>query len=191
MLPSLRTILAAMFVTAILVAMVGTALTPIYPRVEQPLARYARTESPMEQPATHGYAPRAEKLNRPPAAEQSGGASEEGSSRRAKTLVTARVDPAENEAPGSASATAPDKPVTNSTTQGPDVAATGSANPSSTATSVSPGSFGGPAASFAAAAKRVEDRCLSCHREWRIRGIRMRGGVRRRIQTSRDRFTAM
>lgn len=186
MLPSLRTILAAMFVTAILVVMVGTALTPIYPRVEQPLARYARTER-MEQPGMHSYARRAEEL-RPPKVEPS--SEDGGTSRHAKTMVTARADPAETEVSGSASVSAPERRATNSTKQGADGAATGRANHPSIATSESPGSLGGPAASFAAAAKRATDRCLSCHRGWRIRGIRMRSSVRRRIQMTQDRNSA-
>jgi hypothetical protein len=187
MLPRLRTILAAMFVTAILVTMVGTALTPIYPRVAQPLARYARTVSPAEQPGM-GYGRRAEELNRPPTVEASW--EDAGTSRHAKTLVAARVDPAENEAPASASESAPDKPATNSTRQGDGGAATGSAHPPAIATSESPRSPGGPAASFAAAAKRVADRCLSCHRGWHGHGIRIRNSARRRLQMTEDRVTA-
>jgi hypothetical protein len=188
MLPSLRTILAATCVTAILVMMVGTALTPIYPRVEQPLALYARTESPMEQPGI-GYARRAEELKRPPTVERSSQLSSEGggTSRHAKVLSAARVDPAESEAPSSAPASAAEKLATNSTTQGTDVAATGSLNPPSIARSESPGSLAGPAASFAVAAKRMTERCLSCHRGFRPHDIR--SGVRRRIRVTPDRFT--
>jgi hypothetical protein len=188
MLPSLRTILAAMCVTAILVTMVGAALTPIYPRVEQPLADYALAESPMEQLET-GHARRAEELKEPPRAESSSQllSEGEGTSRHTKNLVTARVDPAENEAPGFASASPPEKPTTNSTTQGADTAATGSLNRPSIATSQTPESRGGPAASFAVAAKRMAERCLSCHRGFRSHGIR--SGVRRRIPMTPDRFT--
>jgi hypothetical protein len=175
MLPSLRTILAAMCVTAILVTMVGTALTPIYPRVQRPLARYSRTESPMLQPAMHGYPRRVEEVE--PSSESWG------TSIHAKNLVTARVNSAENEAPGSASASAPEKPATNSTTQGADVPATASINPPSIATSESP--------SFAAAAKRMAERCVSCHRGFRPHGLRPRSGVRHRIRVTRDRFTTL
>ena len=187
MLPSLRTILAAMFVTAILVAMVGTALTPIYPRVEQRLARYARTENPMQQPSPRSYARRAEELKRPPIVEPS--SEDGGTSRHAETLLAARVDPAENQAPSSALASAPEKPATKSTTQGDDVAAS-SVSPPSIATSESPGSLGGPAASFATAAKRVADRCMSCHRGFRPHGIRPWKSVRRRTRMTQDRFSA-
>ena len=183
MLPSLRTILAAMFVTAILVTMVGTALTPIYPRVKQPLARYARAEGPMEQPGMRGHARRSEELKRQSTVEPS--SEEGGTSRHAKTLVTARMDPAENETLGSTSVSAPEKSATNPP-QGADASATGSVNP---ATSESPGSLGGPAASFAATAKRAADRCLSCHRGWRVRGVRTRSSVRRRIKMTQDRFS--
>jgi hypothetical protein len=176
-----------MFVTVILAAMVGTALTPIYPRVEQP-PRYVRTTNPAEQPATLSYARQAEDLTRPPTVEPS--SEDGGTSRHAKTLLAARVDPAENQAPGSASASAPEQPATKSTTQAADVAATGSVDPPSIATSDSPGSLRGPAVSFAAAAKRVADRCMSCHRGFRPRGIQLRSGVRRRIRMTQDRFTA-
>jgi hypothetical protein len=187
MLPSLRTILAAMFVTAILVTMVGTAVIPIYPRVEQPLARHARAETPMEQPGMYGYVHRAEELNRLLTVEQP---SEDGrTSRHGKTLVMAKVDPAQNDTADAASAPVPEQPATNSTTQGVDVTVTGSANAHSIATSEPSGRIGGPAASFAAVAKRVADRCLSCHRGWRVHGIRLRSSVRRRIQMTRDRFT--
>jgi hypothetical protein len=180
MLPSLRTILAAMCVTAILVMMVGTALTPIYPSVEQPLARYARPESPMEHPGI-GAQSQAEELKPPPAVEPS--PEGEGTSRRAKNLVTARVDAAENRAPDFASATAPEKPAT----QGGDVSVTGSLSPSPKATSDSPRSLGGPAPSFDVAAKRMAERCLSCHRGFRPHGSR--SSVRRRIPMTPDRFT--
>jgi hypothetical protein len=188
MLPSLRTILAAMCVTAILVMMVGTAMTPIYPRVEQPLAFYARSESPMEQPGTSSPRP-AQEVRRPPTVERSSElSSEDGeTSRHAKNLVTARVDPAENETADSASASAPEKPEINSTARGGDVAATGGLNPPSTAKSAPPGSLGGPAASFAVAAKRMAERCLSCHRGFRPH---VRSSVRRRIRMTPDRFTA-
>jgi hypothetical protein len=187
MLPSLRTILAAMFVTAILVAMVGTAVTPIYPRVEQPLARRAQAETPMAQPGVHGYVHRAEELTRPSKIEAP--SEDGGTSRHTKTFVTASVDPAQNDTAGTASAPASGQPARDSTTQRVDVAVTGSANAHSR--SEESGPIGGPAASFAAAAKRVEDRCLFCHRGWHIRAIRQRSGVRRRIQVIRDRFTAL
>ena len=149
MLPSLRTILAAMFVTAILVTMVGTALTPIYPRVKQPLARYARTEGAMEEPGMRGRARRSEELKRQSTVEPS--SEDRGTSRHAKTLITARVDPAANDTPGSTSVSAPEKPATNPT-QRADASATGSVN---RATTESPGSLGGPAASFAAMSART------------------------------------
>jgi hypothetical protein len=177
-----------MFVTAILVAMVGTALTPIYPRVEHPLARYARTANPIKQPGPSSYAPRAEEFKRPPIIEPS--SEDGGTSRHAETLLTARVEQAENQAPGSASASAPEMPATKTTTQGADVSATGSVNPSSIATSDLPGSLGAPAVSLAAAAKRVADRCMSCHRGFRPHGLRARSSVRRRIRITQDRFTA-
>jgi hypothetical protein len=184
MLPSLRTILAAMCVTAILVMMVGTALTPIYPRVEQPLASYARRDGPTGQPGTD-YVRRAEESKESPRAEPSseGG----GTSRHAMNLVTVTVDPAENAAPGSASASAPEKSTTISATQGTGVAATRSSNSPWIATSESPESRGGPAASFAVAAKRMAERCLSCHRGFRPHGSR---SVRRRIRIIPDRSTA-
>jgi hypothetical protein len=187
MLPSLRTILAAMFVTAIVVTMVGTAVTPIYPRVEKPLARRAQAETPMEQPGMYGYLHRAEEPKRPRTIES---ASEDGGkSHHTKTLVTASVDAAQNDTAGAASAPVSGQPATDSTTQGVDVAITGSANAHSR--SEESGPIAGPAASFAAAAKRVEDRCLSCHRGWHLHGIRQRSGVRHRIQVIQDRFTAL
>lgn len=187
MLPSLRTILAAMFVTAILVTMVGTAVTPIYPRVEQPLARRAQAEPPMDQPAMHGYVHRTEELKSPRKIETL--SEDGGTSRHTKTFITASVDPAKIDAAGAASVPVPGQPATDSTTQGVDAAVTGSTN--AHLRSEESGPIGGPAASFAAAAKRVEDRCLSCHRGWRVHGIRLRSGGRRRIPVIQDRFTAL
>ena len=75
MLPDLRTILAAMALTAILVTLVGTTLMPVpgdpyirsagFPRVGQPLVQQAQVENPeREQMHMLGYARRADELNR-------------------------------------------------------------------------------------------------------------------------------
>jgi len=75
MLPNLRTILAAMALTAILVTLVGMALMPVpgdpyirsagFPRVGQPLVQQAQVENPeWQQLHMLGYARRADELNR-------------------------------------------------------------------------------------------------------------------------------
>jgi hypothetical protein len=73
MLPNLRTILVAMFLTAIVVTLVGTTLMPVpadihsagFPRVGQPLAPQTQADNPeWQQLHMLGYARRADELNR-------------------------------------------------------------------------------------------------------------------------------
>lgn len=186
MLPSLRTILAAMFVTAIPATLVGTALMPIFPRVEQPLARQARTEKPNEQSRLLGDA---DEFHRPHSAEPPGSETINNGTSRHTKLVIATEHPAEGEARGAASVLASQRPPANSNTQSVDVADTGSVNTPSTATDEPAAPVKGSAASLAGAPKRGSDRCVFCHRASRAHGLRYRSHVWRRVRMSPDRNT--
>lgn len=192
MLPSLRTVLAAIFVTATLVTLVGTALMPVFPRVEQPRARLARTENPNDRSHLLGYARFPDEQNRPRAAEPSGSTSEANdgkTSTYAKTLVTAREGLAASGAHGAVSALATDDAAVNSNTRSVNVARTGSVNPS-IASGEESTPLRGSAASLARPPKRSVDRCVFCHQGLHAHSIRHRGGRWHRVRMTLDRNSA-
>jgi hypothetical protein len=151
MLPNLRTILAAMALTAILVTLVGTALMPVpgdpyirsagFPRVGQPLVQQAQVENPeWQQLHMLGYARRADELNRllalsqlpaPISGELPGALDglDGGSSSYAKQ----GGDAVDSATASPTLALAPTQPARNPDEQRPDVAVTGSVNSSSAA----------------------------------------------------------
>jgi hypothetical protein len=145
MLPDLRTILAAMALTAILVTLVGTTLMPVpgdpyirsagFPRVGQPLVQQAQVENP-EQQQLHmlGYARRADELNRlltlsqlpAPMARELPGAALEATDGGSLTDAKQGGDAIEGASPSVA--VAPTRPAPDSDEQHSDVAVTGSVN---------------------------------------------------------------
>jgi hypothetical protein len=192
MLPSLRTVLAAMFVTATFVTLVGTALMPVLPRVEQPRARLARTENPSEQSRLLSNEGVSDEHNRPRAAEPSSSPSKtiEGeASTHAKTVVTAREGPAASGV-GAESALPTDEPAVNSNTQNVHLAETGSVSSLSIALGDQSAPLKGSAAPFASPLKRGADPCVFCHRALHAHGIQHRSGRWRRVRMTLDRNTA-
>jgi hypothetical protein len=193
MLPSLRTVLAAMFVTATFVTLVGTALMPVFPRVEQPRARLARIENPNERSRLLGYVRLSDEQNRQRTAEPSSSTLETNDGRTstyAKTLVTARKSPAPNGVHGAVSALATDEPAVNSNTQSVNVTQTGSVNTPSIASGEESAALRSSAASLARPPKRSADRCVFCHRGLHARSIRHWGGRWHRVRMTLDRNSA-
>lgn len=156
MLPRARTMLAAMFVTAILVTVVGTTIVPVpadsyvnaaaLPLVEQPRAEHARTASPKQQSRMPVYATRPVESSSNAPKTMDGGAST-----YAKTQARWSEDQIERGARGSPPASDPEQPASNSNTKSADVAVTGNVNGASIATAEPPAPHDGAAASFAAA----------------------------------------
>lgn len=192
MLPSLRTVLAAMFVTATLVTLVGTALTPVFPRVEQPRVWLARTENPNEQARLVGYARFSDESNRPRTADPSSSASEiidSGISTSAKTLVRVREGPPVSGVHDRVSALAPEEPAVNSN-KSVNVAETGSVNSPSIASGKRSAPLRGSTASFTNLPKRSAHQCVFCHR-LHAYGTQQRSGHWRRVRMTLDRNSAL
>src|SRR5258708_1097711 len=145
MLPDLRTILAAMALTAIFVTLVGTTLMPVpgdpyirsagFPRVGQPLVQQAQVENP-EQQQLHmlGYARRADELNRlltlsqlpAPMARELPGAALDTTDDGSLTYAKQGGDAIEGAAPSVA--LAPTRPASDSDGQNSDSPGTGTGN---------------------------------------------------------------
>ena len=155
MLPDLRTILAAMALTAILVTLVGTTLMPVpgdpyirsagFPRVGQPLVQQAQVENPEQQQLYMlGYARRADELNRlltlsqlpAPMARELPGAALDTTDDGSLTDAKPGGDAIDGAAPSVA--LAPTRPASDSDEQHSDVAVTGSVNSTAVAAAREP-----------------------------------------------------
>jgi hypothetical protein len=160
--------LVAMFVTAMLVTVVGTTIVPVpadsyvnrmaLPRVEPP-PEHARMVSSKEQSRMAAYAePDAERNETRPVESSSNAPKtmEGGSSTYAKTSSEDHVDRA---ARGSPPPPEPEQPALSSDTKSADVATTGNANGASIATAESPAPYGDAAASSTAATSSAGSDC--------------------------------
>jgi hypothetical protein len=185
MLPRARTMLAAMFVTVILVAVVGTAIVPVpadsyvntaaLPRVVLPSAEYARTSSPKEQSRMPGYARLDDELNQTRAVESSSDSqkiTDGGTSTYAKTRARWSEGQIESVARGSAPAPDPKQPASNSDTKSVDVAATSNVNGASIATPEPPAPHGDTAASLTPATNSGLNDCELSNRRIDFHGFR-------------------
>jgi hypothetical protein len=171
MLPRTRTMLAAMFVTAMLVTVVGTTIVPVpadsyvnrmaLPRVEESPAEHARMVSAKEQSRMPAYARPAAELNQTRPVESSSNAAkimEGGTSTYSKTQVGGSEDHVERAARGSPPAPNPEQPA-NSDTKSADVTATRNANGTSMATPEPPAPHSDIAASSAGATNSARSDC--------------------------------
>jgi hypothetical protein len=161
--------LAATFVTAILVTVVGTTIVPVpadsyvsaaaLPRVEQPPAEYAQMASPKEQSRMPAYVRRDDQLNQTRPVESSRNslkAMDGGTSTYAKTQTRQPENQVERAAP---MAPDPEQPASNSDTKSADMAATSNASGASMATADPPTPHSDEAASFTAARKSAQSDC--------------------------------
>jgi hypothetical protein len=190
MLPGLRILLAAVFLTAIVVNLVAAVLMSapeesfidavVFPRVEQPLVQQARTTNPKQQSRMPGYASATALASSAPGTRTMDG----GTSAYAKRLGP---NTAESGARSSAWALAPVRPAENSSTQSVDPGVTGSANSPSIATGNPSPPVGGAVASSAGVQNQVARKCGPCSWDDRQRGYRRIGFRGRRPHLSADR----
>jgi hypothetical protein len=168
MLPRTRTMLVAVFVTAMLVTVVGTTIVPVpadsyvnrmaLPRVELPPPEHARMVSSKEQSRMPAYGDDEFHETRP--VESSSNAPktvEGGTSTYGKTQAGSSEDHLERAARGSSPAPDPEQSASNSDTKRADVA-TGNANGASIATAESPAP-GDAAVSSTATASSARSDC--------------------------------
>jgi cytoskeletal protein RodZ len=166
MLPRTRTMLAAMFVTALIVTVVGTTIVPVpadsyvnrmaLPRVDEPPPGHAQMASLKEQSRMPAYVQPHDQVNETRPVESSSNTSETmegGTSTYAKTQAQSSEDHA---ARGSPAKPAPEQPPSNSDTKSADVAATGNANGASMATVETPAPHSDAAASSTLATARSD-----------------------------------
>jgi hypothetical protein len=192
MLPGLRILLAAVFMTAIVVNLVasvlmsgpGESLTDAvaFPRIEQPLVQQARTTNPKQLSRMPGYASATELTSSAPGTRTMDG----GTSTYAKRLGP---NTAESEARSSLGALAPVRPAENSSTQSVDPAVTGSVSSPSISTGNPSPPVGAAVASSAGVQNQVARKCGPCSWDDRQRGYRRIGfrGFGRRPHVSPDR----
>jgi hypothetical protein len=175
--------LAAVFVTAILITLVGTTLMPVpadsyvnmagFARMEPLLVRQARTVKRKEQSRMLGYARRTDKLNGEEPADSTSSIPETvdgGTSSYPKTQVRHAEGPAERAADSSASGPASERPTANSDKHSVDVAVTSSVNNPSIPKSEPPAPPNGTAASSVAGPNVAGRQCGTCARndcQWR------------------------
>jgi hypothetical protein len=184
MLPGLRTLLAAVFVTAIVATFVAAALMPTpgesfthamtFLQVEQSLVWQARIANAKQQFRMLGDAP----AGLPSSALGTTAAIDGGTSTYAKTQMSLGQNPADRVAQSSAWAVAPDRPSANSNTQNDDPAATGSVNRPSIVAVKLPAQSGSEAAWSAVVQNQSAHKCGPCsqdHRQWRNERISFRG----------------
>ena len=184
MLPGLRTLLAAVFVTAIVATLVAAALMPTagesfthamtFLQVEKSLVWQARIANPKQQFRMLGDAP----AGLPSRALGTTATTDGGTSTYAKTQMSLGPNPADRVAQSSAWALAPDQPSANSNTQSDNPAVTGSVNRPSIVTVKLPPQFGSEAAWSAVVQNQNAHNCGPCsqdHRQWRNGRVRFRG----------------
>lgn len=173
MLPRARTMLAAMFVTVILVTVIATTIVPVpadsyvdnsaaLPQVEQPPGEHARTASPKAQSRMPGYARLKDDFNQTPPVESSSNTTKTmdgGNSTHAKTQARWSEYQVERAGRGSPPAPDPEQPASNSNTKSADVAPTANVNGASIATAEPPAPQGDAAVSPAAAPKSGPSDC--------------------------------
>jgi len=184
MLPGLRTLLAAVFVTAIVATLVAAALMPTpgeffthamtFLQVEQSVVWQAPIANPKQQFRMLGDSP----ARLPSRALGLTATMDGGTSTYAKTQMSLGPNPADRVAQSSAWALAPAQPSASSNTQSDDPAVTGSVNRPSTVTVKLPPQLGSEAAWSAVVQNQSAHKCGPCsqdHRQWRNGRISFRG----------------
>jgi hypothetical protein len=177
--------LAATFVTAILVTVVGTTILPVpadsyvntaaLPRAERPPAEHARTASLKEQSRMPAYAGLNDEHNQTRPVELPSNAPKTidgGTSTYAKTPARWSDDQGESAARSSLPASDAEQPASNSNTKSPDEAATDNVNDGSSATAEPPAPHASAAASLAAAPNSGRNDCELRNRRIDFHGFR-------------------
>jgi hypothetical protein len=185
MLPRARTMLAAMFVTAILVTVVATTILPVpadsyvstaaLPRVELPLAEHARWVSPKEQSRMAAYARLDDEINQTRPVESSSNAPKTmdgGTSTYVKTQARWSENQVERAASGSSPTPGFEQPASNLDTKSSDTAATGNVNGASIATAKPPAPHGDTGVSLAPATNSGRNDCALSNRRIGFYGFR-------------------
>ena len=190
MLPGLRTLLATVFVTAIVATFIAAALMSApgeslthamtFPQVEQSLLWQARIANPKQQSRMLGDAP----ATGLPSSAPGTTAMDSETSTYAKTQTNLGPTVADRGAHRSAWALAPDQPPAHSNTQSDNPAVTGSVNEPSTATGELPVRLSSAAAWSSVVQNQSARKCGPCSQDdhqWRNRGISFRGFGRFRL----------
>jgi hypothetical protein len=178
MLPRARIMLAATFVTAILVTVVGTTIVPVpadsyinaaaLPRVEQPAAEYTQMTSPKEQSRMPAYARRDDQPHQTRPVESSSNAPK---GMDGGTSIYAKTHTPENQVERAAPM-APEQPASNSDTKSADMVATSNASGASMATADPPTPHSGAVASVTAATNSAQSNCKLRNERMGFHGFR-------------------